>query len=114
MTQSQVPAAVADYFGPAARTEHPTIGQVYKPGRGWTSYPGTKRVSVSWLRKLRAEGVDFVALDCDGRRADFGINELVTAAARPRRRAESAADLLARDICPRCKYNVNHCKCPED
>lgn len=84
--QSQVPGLIADYFGCGthpAYTEFPTIGQVFRPGRGWKRYTGTKRVSLSWLRKLRADGVTDVAIDYHGRRADFTIREVVAYANRP-------------------------------
>ena len=74
--QATVPARVAAYFGgPFDRDDHPVIAQAFKPGRGWTRYPIRKRVSGSWLRKMRAEGYTEVALACRGRLADFTITE---------------------------------------
>lgn len=81
--QAQVPGLVADYFGAAARAEHPVIAGVFTPGKGWKRPPANHRVSMSWLRKLRGEGVTSVALDCGGRTADFTIAEVVRHAARP-------------------------------
>jgi len=84
--QSQVPGLVADYFKCGTQppfAEYPTIAQTFKPGRGWSTYSGVKRVSLSWLRKLRAEGVTSVALDYQGRVADFTIAEITRHANRP-------------------------------
>jgi hypothetical protein len=80
---AQVPGIVADYFGQAAREQHPTIAQTFTPGRGWVRTPQRKRVSVAWLRKIRHEGVTNVALDCAGRTADFTIAEILRHADRP-------------------------------
>lgn len=84
--QSMVPGLVADYFKcgtlpPPA--EFPVIAQTFRPGRGWTQYPGVKRVSLSWLRKLRREGVTSVAIGYQGRVADFTIAEIARHANRP-------------------------------
>jgi hypothetical protein len=84
--QAQVPARIAEYFGcgtlPGA-AEHPVIGQIFRPEVGWRRYTFRKRVSLSWLRKLRAQGVTSVAIDYHGRRADFTIDEVVRYANRP-------------------------------
>lgn len=81
--QAQVPGKIADYFGTAARTEHPVIAEAFAPGTGWTRYPIRKRVSLSWLRKMRREGVTSVAIACQGRLADFTIAEIIRHAERP-------------------------------
>lgn len=77
--QARVPAMVADYFGhDVVRDDHPVIGMTFTPGKGWIRTRSThKRVSLSWLRKLRAEGVTAVLLDCNGRAADFGVVEII-------------------------------------
>jgi hypothetical protein len=82
--QAQVPILVAAYFGGHydggfAYTRHPIITQEFHPGRGWVTTNYRKRVSVAWLRKLKAQGVTGVALTCDGRRADFTITEILRA-----------------------------------
>ncbi len=77
--QATVPARIAAYFGidqhPPYR-EFPTIDATWVPGRGWRSYPFTKRVSTSWFRKLRAEGVVSVQVCYGDRHADFDIREV--------------------------------------
>lgn len=81
--QAQVPGLIADYFGEAARDEHPVIAEQFTPGKGWKRSPIRKRVSVSWLRKIKREGVTSVAVTCAGRRADFTIAEVIRHAERP-------------------------------
>lgn len=84
--QSQVPAKIAEYFGCGTLPpydEHPTIAQVFAPGRGWKTYSGTKRVSFSWIRKLRREGVTSIAIRYHGRVADFTVDEIIRYANRP-------------------------------
>lgn len=84
--QAHVPGAIAAYFGSGTLPpydEHPLIGQTFRPGVGWRRYTFRKRVSTSWLRKLRAEGVTSVAIDYKGRRADFTIDEVLRHANRP-------------------------------
>jgi hypothetical protein len=81
--QSQVPPAAARYFGVDSYgfrgldRDHPIIVQEFTPERGWKIYPLRKRVSRSWLRKIRAEGVTHVMLRSGGRSADFSIAELL-------------------------------------
>ena len=77
MTQAREPSVVATYFGPAHDRDHATIAQTFRPGSGWRTYPGRKRISGSWARRLRREGVTDVALACGGRLADFRIGELI-------------------------------------
>lgn len=80
MSQAQVPTKVAKYFGPDSKTRqgHPIITQVFTPGKGWKRTGFNKKVSVSWLKKLRREdGVTSVSLTCNGRTADFTVRELV-------------------------------------
>jgi hypothetical protein len=80
--QAKVPKAAADYFnryyagGGVLFREHPTIDATFVPGRGWRPYPGVKRVSRTWVRKLAAEGVTHIALRSYGRVADFSVREL--------------------------------------
>jgi len=65
---------VASYFGePCA----PVIAQTFKPGQGWKRYTFAKRVSRSWVRKLKAQGITSVALAHNGRLADFTVTELL-------------------------------------
>lgn len=77
--QAEVPSVVAAYFGPMddCRADHPVVAQKYVPGRGWVSCAGyRKRVSRSWVRKLRREeGVTHVALQRGRRIADFSVAE---------------------------------------
>ena len=68
------------YFGPGS--EIPTIAQEFKTRKGWTRQTFRKQVSAAWLRKLRREGVTHVALNSDGRTADFSIEELLRSAAK--------------------------------
>jgi hypothetical protein len=81
--QAQVPPVVRDYFTshPLAASrlerEHPIITAQYRPGRGWTRYPIRKRVSRTWLLKMRGEGATSVQLTANGRAADFTIEEIV-------------------------------------
>lgn len=65
---------------PCPHIEAPTVAQVFYPdGRGWVPQRGyTKRVSASWLRKLRREGATAVALRCGARVADFTITEALS------------------------------------
>jgi hypothetical protein len=85
--QAQVPCLVQEYFGakPSGMTEHPRITQEFVPGTGWRDggFVLGKRVSLSWLRKLRAQGVTVVALSCDSYTADFTIAEIIRYARRP-------------------------------
>lgn len=73
MTQAQVPATAAKYFG--ANGEHPIIVQAFKAS-GWARYPFKKRISGAWARKMKKEGVTHVALKSGNRVADFRIEEL--------------------------------------
>jgi hypothetical protein len=79
VSQAQVPRVVADYFGGMVdRGRHPVIVEAFIPGKGWRRHRSfRKRVSVSWARKLRAEGVTHVALASGARVADFRIEEVV-------------------------------------
>lgn len=76
---AQVPAAVADYFGLDAQTHHPIVREHFTPGQGWRKAPWNKRVSVSYLRDLRRQGVTHVSLGLfsAGRAADFSVAELL-------------------------------------
>ncbi len=77
--QAQVPTRVREYFGDATSTEHPRVASVFVPGKGWRSSRSYhKRVTCSWLRKLRAEGVTGVVLSCGGREADFTVAEILS------------------------------------
>lgn len=80
MTQAQVPALIADYFGGTFYGNphrHPIIVQAFGPDRGWKKYPTRKRVSITWLRKMRADGYTGIAVTCDGRTADFTVAEVI-------------------------------------
>lgn len=90
--QTQVPAKIAEYFGIStspAYADFPVIAQTFRPvapGRrnaGWKRYAGTKRVSVSWVRKLKAQGVTAIAVAYNGRTADFSVDEIIKYAERP-------------------------------
>ena len=74
---SRVPAVVADYFDGIGAGQYPVITQVFTPGVGWKRPGLRKRVTISWVRKLRAEGVTQVALSAGGRTADFGVAEII-------------------------------------
>jgi hypothetical protein len=68
-------AMLSDYCGDG----NPVIVETFTPGRGWVRAGWRKRVSRSWLRKLRREqGVTEVALDVGGRVADFRVSELLS------------------------------------
>lgn len=75
---AQIPTSAALYF----HGDHPVITGEFHPSRGWRSQSFRKRVSASWLRKLRKEGVTHVALTSEGRSADFSIAELLSSTAR--------------------------------
>lgn len=83
--QAQIPSVIYDYFGAATIREHghPLIAQSFVPGKGWKGLGFNKRVSHSWLRKLKAKGATHVAVDLGGRRADFSLAEIDKAARRP-------------------------------
>lgn len=79
MRQAQVPPPVKRYF---AHDEHPIIIQEFTPGKGWVRTNFKKRVSRSWVRKLKAQGVTAVALngkDKNGQEvvADFTVKEIL-------------------------------------
>jgi hypothetical protein len=83
---SKVPALVAEYFGSVVETYHPTINQAFRRSpvgtSQWQMYPIKKRVTISWLRKMKAEGFTAVSLKAAGRVADFDINEILKHQAR--------------------------------
>lgn len=85
--QAQVPGLIEEYFSakPFGMTEHPRIVQEFAPGAGWKSggFIRGKRVSCSWLRKLKKQGVTAVSLACGGYQADFTIAEILRHAQRP-------------------------------
>lgn len=93
---SALPDAVVAYFGDAAQTQPVFVAQEFRPNRGWITRIGTdpivvsgrivgrvagaqyrKRITASWARKLRAEGVTAVALCCGNRTADFNLTEIL-------------------------------------
>lgn len=87
---ARVPALVYDYFVTARCYEgvegifrilesHPIVVSTFGTGRGWTTTNYRKRVSCSWLRKLKTQGVTHVGLGVGSRVADFGINEILHA-----------------------------------
>lgn len=72
---AQMPAVVYDY--PGSWAAHPWIHSTFTEAGGWRRYGFRKRISRSWARKLRAEGVTVVALTDGQRLADFTVRELV-------------------------------------
>jgi hypothetical protein len=85
--QARVPDILVDYFGVAAlfddANNHPVIAQSYTPGRGWKNLGFRKRVSISWLRKMRKAGATHVAIRLGNRVADFSISEILRGQGRP-------------------------------
>lgn len=87
MSRSTQPIkSVSDYF---KTDEIPFIVQEYWPQRGWTRGTMNKRVSRSWLRKLKAAGITHIALSLDkierahagrSRVVDFSVAELLRGA----------------------------------
>jgi hypothetical protein len=78
--KAKVPPFAEQYFTSfgLALVEHPVITQTYAPHRGWRRYGGHKRVSASWVAKLRRDhNVTEVRLAADGRSADFRVTELM-------------------------------------
>lgn len=77
--QAQVPGLIADYFSRIHPdvTEHPVITAHWTPGKGWRRQTYRKRVSVSWLRKLKAEGVTDIQVSAGGYTPDFSIAEIL-------------------------------------
>ena len=77
---SKVHPKIAAYFGIEERPhsdQHPTVWQVFSPQHGWRNETWRKRVSLTYLRTLRREGVVAVAIRAaDGRLADFAISEV--------------------------------------
>lgn len=70
-----------DGYGAGWPMRHPTVAQVFYPGRGWITYRMNKRITRSWTRKLRQGGATAVQLllgtGNGGRRvADFNLTEL--------------------------------------
>lgn len=79
--QSQVPSLVQKYIDGVAVDStfgiHPIVSQIFIPDRGWKRYPIRKRVSRSWARKAKLEGVTDVQLSWGRHLADFRIKELM-------------------------------------
>jgi hypothetical protein len=57
--------------------EHPIVTHEFTPEKGWVRTNFRKRISPSWARKLKKEGVTAVTLTLNKRAADFLIVELV-------------------------------------
>ncbi len=80
--QAQIPALVRDYFRAAGigdnLVQHHLVASTFTPDQGWKTTNYRKRVSASWLRKLRSEGVTAVGVRCGARVADFGIDEILS------------------------------------
>jgi hypothetical protein len=80
MNNAQVPTKVRDYLVATTAEyqpgDHPTIAQTFRPDCGWKRYPMQKRITRSWARKLRAEGVTHLALAYRGRMIDFCIEDV--------------------------------------
>jgi hypothetical protein len=83
--RAQVPGLIAEYFTRSHPdvTEHPVITSVFAPGTGWKRQGYRKRVSLSWLRKLQAEGATAVQVTAGGYSPDFTISEVARYARRP-------------------------------
>lgn len=85
MSQSQIPPIAWRYFHAhplikaslAPAHPHPLVSAVFSASTGWKRYPGRKRVTASWLRKLAREGYTDVTLSSLGVSADFRIAELL-------------------------------------
>lgn len=83
--QSQVPQLVAEFFRPAMQLhlscggsiEHPFITATFAPRGGWKRYPGRKRISASWARRLKAQGYTCIELSAYGHRADFKLGDII-------------------------------------
>lgn len=73
---SETPRVVADYFGEAARTNHPIIRQIFYPEKGWRRMRMNKRITASYARSLKKEGATAVMVAIGARAADFRIAEL--------------------------------------
>jgi hypothetical protein len=82
---AQVPSLIAEYFAAyhPGVSDHPVITQQFTPGRGWARQDFRKRASVSWLRKLKAEGVTSVQVSAGGYSPDFTVDEVIRHASRP-------------------------------
>lgn len=71
-----------DAYGRGWPKIHPVVREEFHPARGWTTYRMRKRITRSWVRKLRQQGVTTVALllgtGANGRPrvADFRLTEL--------------------------------------
>jgi hypothetical protein len=60
----------------------PVVSQHFKPSDGWRLHGWRKRISISYARRLRREGVTCVGLEvAPGRIADFRIEELLSSRA---------------------------------
>ena len=70
---------LADYFGAETfATRGPIVAQTFTPADGWVTWSRyRKTVTLSWVRKLRAQGVTHVQLVAGGRCADFTVAELL-------------------------------------
>jgi|GEM_PF-2558224 len=76
---AQQPAAVDAYFGAATTYhDHAIVAATFTPSEGWVRYPIRKRISPSWARQAKKDGVTAVAVTRHERTADFQINELLT------------------------------------
>jgi len=78
---SRIPGAVTRTYGKGI--SHPVIAEEFHPERGWIKPGWNKRITASYARKLRQQGVTFVALrmtDEEGRTfvADYRTSELTS------------------------------------
>jgi hypothetical protein len=85
---AKVPAPAQRYFDAIGvsthgRSDHPVISMTFRPETGWRRYPIHKRVSMSVVRRLRADGVTHVQLRAAGHAADFSVAELMRGPAVP-------------------------------
>jgi hypothetical protein len=76
---AQVPGLIAEYFKRCHHglSQHPVITQTWTPGIGWKRQTFRKRVTCSWLRKLKGEGVTAVQVSADGYLPDFTIDAVL-------------------------------------
>ena len=69
---------VAAYAATHEGIAEPVVVQHFIPARGWKRHGWRKRISLSYARSLKNEGVTTVGLDMgNGRIADFRIDELL-------------------------------------
>ena len=71
---------VAAYAASCDGITEPVVVAHFTPGQGWRRHGWRKRISMSYARRLKGEGVTDVGLDMGGNRvADFRVDELLRA-----------------------------------